>query len=203
MTREAIFKSIKAQKYKELLPDFQEEKTQAFTTLILSIISLSIFGLFAIQPTVSKITELHKQLEDDLFTEERLTEKINNLGQLYQKYNELSSDLPIVYAAIPQNPDAASLLGQLQAIGKRDNVIILKLQTSQVELSKEEEAGSKYSSFAFSLDTEGSYEQLLSFIESLAKFERIISIDAISINTSTEQEGSLGLNIRGKAYFKK
>lgn len=203
MTRASLFKSIKVQQYKELLPKFQEERTQAFTTLILSFIALSFFGFFAISPTLSKITELHKQLEDNIFTDEKLTEKINNLGMLYQKYNAITPELPVIYAAIPEKPEATTLLGQLQTISKRQEVNLTKLNTFQVELSKTDDGISKYSSFAFSLDAEGSYDQLLAFASALGKFERIISIDSITINASTNQEKSLVVNIRGKAYFKK
>lgn len=203
MNRAAFLKSIQSKKYRELLPDFQEKKTQAFTTLLLSLVALSFFGFFAINPTVSKITELHKQLEDAEFADQRLTEKINNLGILFQKYNELSADLPIVFNAIPAQPDAGLLLGQIQAISKKTNVTLLRVQSFQVELSRDEEGVSKHSSFSFSVDVDGLYDELFSFTALLANFDRIVSFDAISISTSDTHEDKLTLNIRGKAYFKK
>ena len=202
MNRGKLFTSAKIQKYKELLPNFQEEKTQAFTTLILSFVALSFFGFFAISPTISKIIELNKQLEDYQFTNQRLSEKINSLSILYQKYTTLLPDLPIIFSAIPQKPDAAFFLGKTQTVSQAHNINLRKLQTSQVELFKGSEGASKYSSFSFSLDAEGSYDQLLSFIGALAKIDRILSFDAITISASDEHKGLLVLNIRGKAYFK-
>lgn len=202
MNRATLIKSLQVEKYKELVPNFADEKTQAFTTLILSFIALSFFGFFAISPTVSKIVELNKQLEDYQFTNQRLSGKITSLGTLYQKYTALSPDLPVIYAAIPQKPDAAVLLGKIQAVVEKSNVSLRKLQSSQVELSKSDDGIDKYSSFSFSLDVQGSYDQLFSFITSLANIDRIVSFDEIAISVSDDQEGLLVLNLRGKGYFK-
>ena len=75
--------------------------------------------------------------------------------------------------------------------------------TPIVEHAKENDASLKYSSFAFAVDLEGTYEQLSQFISDIARTERILIIDTLSISAHTEKKGLLVLNIRGKAYFKR
>lgn len=57
-------------KYLQLLPNLKGEKTQKFTTLILTFFALSFFGLLAINPTISTISELNKELEDNKFVDQ-------------------------------------------------------------------------------------------------------------------------------------
>lgn len=200
-----IFRNIKNNKYFELLPDFKKEKTQRFTSIVLSLVALSFFGLFAINPTLSTIAKLKKQLADSKYVDQKLEEKINNLSVLQKKYNLIQSDLPIVLASIPKNPEVPTLLAQLQSIAKNSNIILTNLQSFQVEAEPPSTDQSKYSSFSFSISGQGSYEDITKFLSSLTKMQRVLSIDTLSINkkSSETEQGLLQFNILGKAYFKK
>jgi hypothetical protein len=59
-----IFANLYTSKYFEKLPDFKEKKIQAFITIALTLIALSFFAIFAINPTLSTIANLQKQSED-------------------------------------------------------------------------------------------------------------------------------------------
>jgi Tfp pilus assembly protein PilO len=189
-------------KYLEKLPSFKQEKTQVFTTLTLTLITLSIFGVFAISPTLSTIAQLQRRLEDSKFVHEKLNEKINNLSSLQRQYTQIEGDLPILLAGVPQAPEVPLFTGQIQALASLYNITLLRLQVFQVELAKETEGQNKFSSFAFSLDVRGSTPNFLSFVSALSNFERIVTIDTISITKGSDTTGPQ-LNIRGKVYFKK
>ena len=81
-----VFKNIKNNKYYKLLPDFKEEKTRRLSSIVFSLLALSIFGLFAINPTLSTIARLKKELSDAKFVDQQLTEKIANLSSLQEVY---------------------------------------------------------------------------------------------------------------------
>src|SRR4051794_1976618 len=92
------FENLTAAKYREylkLLPSIHDERTQLITMLIFTFVALSFFGLFAINPTLSTIVELKKELSDSQFVDQQLTNKINNLESLQQRYNLLGPDLPV------------------------------------------------------------------------------------------------------------
>ena len=197
-------KNLQKNKYLQLLPDFKEEKAKKFITLVLTLITLSFFGIFAIAPTLSTISKLQKELEDDQLVENKLKQKINNLSILQQKYADLQGSLPDVYSAIPKTPEIASFMGQIKQLAKKNNVSIISLQTFQVEAVAKGNLIKRYSSFNFNLSMEGDYENINEFLNGLTEMQRIISLDTLTIsNVYDRKKGNiLRLSIKGTAYFK-
>lgn len=183
----------------QFMPDFKEEKVQKFTTIILTLIALSFFGLFAINPTLSTITELNKELSDSNFVDKRLQEKINNLTVLQQKFSALQSTLPVIFAAVPKNPEVPLFVAQLQAVAQSSNVGIDNLQTFEVDATQT--GPQKYSTFSFALTAEGSYNDLSNFLTNLSKMQRIIGIDTISVTKKSGTTSALQLILKGKTFF--
>lgn len=198
-------KSITKQKiknrYLEIFPGLKDKNTKKFTTLILTMIALIIFGFFAINPTLSTIAHLKKELKDNKEVTEKLDQKIKNLSILQQKYSSLSDDLPKIFSSIPQTPDITTFIGQLQTLSTQENIVITRLQTFEVELPKKDT--SDYSQFTFSLGIEGSYENLLNFMTEMSDFDRIVTFDNLSIGKAAGSENVLQLDIKGKVYFKR
>lgn len=197
-----IFKNLKQSKYLELLPNLKEEKTQKFTSIVLTLIALSFFGIFAISPTISTIARLQKEVSDSNFTEEQLKQKITNLSTLGQEYQRIQQDIPYVLFAIPQDPQISTLVAQIQALSQQSNIQLNGLQTLQVEVATQNKTQKKYSAFSFSVAAEGQYENIISFIESLKNMQRITSLDTIALNKKTDQNKTIQLSIKGTAYFK-
>ena len=185
--------------YLQVLPRLKEEKVQALTTLYFTLVAISIFGFFAISPTLSTIVKLQKKLKDNQNLYEKLQEKNTNLKTLQEKYNVLEKDLIFVLSNMPAKPEVPILLAQLQGLAKLHNINVISLRANEVELTKEEE--NKYSSFAFSFGGEGSYNDILSFLTSISNFDRIVSIDTTGI-TFSEKNGNTQISLTGKAYFK-
>lgn len=196
-----IFK-IKESKYLELLPDFKKEKTQKISSIVFSLVSLSFFGLFAISPTLSTIAKLKKELADSMFVNQKLQEKISNLYSLSQKYNLIQNDIPIVLAAVPQNPQIPTLIGQIQAISSENNITLTSIQSFPVEAVSSETSGKDFSSFSFAVSGQGAYKDIINFMLSLTDIRRVISIESLSINKQNSSN-NLGFNMKGTGYFKK
>ncbi|HKC14466.1 MAG TPA: type 4a pilus biogenesis protein PilO [Patescibacteria group bacterium] len=187
-------------KYFQFLPDLKGERTQKFTTLILTFFALSFFGLFAINPTLSTIAELNKKLEDNKFIDEKLGQKIANLTALQQKYANLQPDLPIIFAAIPKSPEVPIFAALVQAIASNQNITIETLQTFPVDVNTNQNPR-QYSSFSFALTADGSYNDLSNFLSSLTSMQRIVQIDIISLTKKTGTSNSLQLTLKGKTFF--
>lgn len=194
-------KHIYTQKYIEMLPYFKEQKTRAFLNLTLTLIAVSFFGVFAISPTLSTISQLKKQLADNREVDKQLDEKITSLNLLQQQYHSIENDLPFVFAAIPQSPKVPLLLAQLNGLAAGAGVTLSSLQSQQVELTKPDEGENNYSSFLFSVEIKGAHDNIMNFVSSLISYERILTIESFSI-TKTE-ENLDQLQVSGIAYFKK
>ena len=143
-------------KYLALMPDLRQEKAKKFTTIVLTLITSIILGLFAISPTLSTIANLQKQINDDQFVDQKLQEKINDLTTLQQNYADIQNDLPVIYAAIPNSTQIPILVGEIQSIAQDSSLKLDSFQTYEVDLSKP--TSKNYSSFDFGFSGEGTYQ---------------------------------------------
>ncbi len=180
----------------------RKENTRLAITLILTFFALSFFGLFAINPTLTTIIELQKQLDDSEFTHQKLTAKITNLSNLQQKYTTLHSELQIVEEAIPKEAAATKLTGQIHTLAAESNLNVRNLRIAEVSLTSSTVPASPNGlSYVFNLEASGTYENMIALAEKLTSFNRIVTVEAISISRDTRTE-ELVLNIRGRQYFK-
>lgn len=187
-------------RYLKFLPDFKAEKARKITTLIMTLASLSFFGLFAINPTLSTIAELNKELDDMRLVDQRLSDKINNLTVLQQKYTNLQADLPIIFTSIPKDPEVPLFVAQTQAVANSASVSLESLQTFEVEVNKNPNL-KKYSSFSFALTADGNYNNLNNFLSNLSNMQRIVEVDIISLTRKTGSADLLQLTLKGKTFF--
>lgn len=198
-----LFRDVKKNKYFELLPDFKAEKTKKITMLILTLVALSFFGLFAISPTLSAIAKLQKELEDNKFIDQQLQTKINNLSTLQQKYSTIQSDLPFIYSSVPKAPETPLLLAEIQGLANQFNLKITSLQAFEAEVEKKQNDKKEYSSFMFGISIDGSYENIKNFINSIIKMQRVINVEVLSIEEKSGDTTDLQMHLRGAAFFKK
>lgn len=197
------FENLSVTKYREylkLLPNMQQETTHYFVTLVLTFGALSFFGIFAINPTLSTIFSLRKQLSDDTLVSQQLQTKIDNLSSLERQYNLLGSNLTNIYNAVPQNPEAPLLSAQISAVAQKHNLTITDYRVAEVQLASNP-ADSKVQSFVFTLQAEGNYNDMIAFSTELTALNRIITIESMEIGRST-QDNNLVLTLRGRQYFK-
>lgn len=201
-----ILKTLKKDeyhKYLELMPDFKQEKTQKYITIVLTLLASIILGVFALGPTLSTIASLQKQLEDDKFVEQKLREKINNLSLLQQKYSSIQTDLPIVYDALPKISQIPLLTAQIQAVANDSSVKVTNFQTFQAEVSHTAVSTKKFASYNFSVTVQGSYQNMTVFMDKLVSFQRIVTIENVSVTKVTGLNATdLRLAVKGNAYFK-
>lgn len=186
--------------YLQLAVRLKNKKTKAFTTLTLTLLGIMFFGFFAIQPTIATIVKLRKELSDSRTANEALSKKITDLTTLQQKYNLLQEDIPFVLRALPQTPTIPPLVGQIQALASQNDVSITTLQTFPVDISQSQQK--KEGSFGFSIEVEGSFQSISSFMNALIGFERIVTIELFSITESDQAKDLKKVSIRGQTYFK-
>jgi len=186
------------EKYLELIPDLKREKTQKYITIVLTLVTSIVLGLFAINPTFSTIANLQKQIDDSTFVQQKLQQKINNLAVLQQKYTTIQPDLPIINDAVPATTQIPLFVAQIQAIAKNTSLTLASFQTSEVNLSGP--SAGKYSSFDFTLTANGTYQNITDFLTNITKFQRAVALKDIILST---ENGALQLSLKGTVFFKK
>lgn len=191
-------------KLQSLLPRIEEQKTQSFITLSLTLIAIVIFGFFAISPTLSTISQLSKQLDDNRFVDDKLVEKIANLSKLQEQYATLQPDFSYVFNAIPKETELPQFIAQVQSLAQSSQVELVRIQTLPVEIPKN--LSTKAIVIGIGIDIGGQAPNIHDFIKQLSESQRIITIDSISIAKSSSTnllDNSVRANIKGKLYFQR
>lgn len=195
-------KDIAKIKYFPKLPYLSQERSQKFFAIVLTLLALSLFGLFAINPTISTILKLKKEVSDSEFIYKELETKIKNLSILRTQYANLQNDLPIIIDAISTVPNVHLLFAQIQGAAQKSNIKLSKLQNFEVEILKNNKApGKKYYSYSFTIVGSGPFENISEFVSTITNMRRIVNIDIFSIS-NTASQNNLDFNIRGTAFFK-
>lgn len=183
-----------------LLPRLKEKRVQMYTTLTLTLITFSIFAVFAISPTLGTITDLQKQISDSEYVNQQLQTKITALSVLQDSYTHLKNQLPAVYAGVPITPDIAIFLGQLQQIAILSNVSVERVQTLPIDLTNNSPLA-KYNAYSFAIDVDGSYDNTVLFLTNLTNFSRVVSIESLAFGKANSFATLYLLSVRGSTYF--
>ncbi len=203
-----LINTIQKYKYLHLLPNIEKEKRESFTTLTFTFLALIFFGFFAMNPTLSTIANLRKQLEDDTLVSQQLDQKITNLGILQGKYAQIQNDIPVVFRAIPEKSSVPFFTGQLQAIANTTGVSLTKMQVSSVEIANTTPQATPTTTVPtvdFSISAQGSHANIINFLQTLATFDRLVLFNNFSLSSSTEKQtdGTYAeqLDLSGTFYY--
>lgn len=201
----SLLKNPEVAKYLQHIPDFKQKKTQDITTIVLTLIALSLFGIFAINPTVSTITELRRELVDNESVVESMSTKIRSLNTLQTEYNTISPDLPLLEAALPAQPQAPALTGQLQALGEQNGVQVIRIQVETIPLigkgKDQKPSPTGDYSYGFSVTVHGTESQIDTFLTAVTNFDRIITLQQITLSAIPDQTDKWQLFLKGQAYY--
>jgi len=187
--------------YKDLVPYLKKEQSQKYLFITLSICASIFFLIFAINPTLSTIANLKKQINDATFIEEKLSQKVKNLSSLSQEYQTIQEDIPYVLDAIPQSPKVPTLVGQIRALGEQSSVQITNIEILPVALTSNNPSSN--ANFAFSVVGNSSFLNTQTFLKNLTNMQRVLSISSIQISKNSELEDQVDFVFKGSAYFKK
>jgi len=185
-----------------LIPALKEKRTQQFSTIAFSIATISFFAIVAINPTLSTITDLQRQISDNSFVNDQMQKKISNITNLQTEYSNLQHQLDPVFAAVPTNPALDIFTGQLHTLATSKGVILNRVQTLPVDLSQVTLTTSKYLSYAFSVEIQGTLQNIYSFINALGNFNRLLTFDEVTINRTGIIDNTFRLSVRGNVFFK-
>lgn len=183
---------------------YKKKKVRVYTEIVLSLLTVSFFLVFAIKPTLTTIAGLMKTIEDQKLVSKTLAEKINALGLAQTEYNLLTNDIYLIDEALPKDSQISLLVKQLEVLARRSGITIETIRFDQVYLkgtpqTKEKETSQ---SVGFSFAASGEYQNLKLFLKSLSSLRRIILVDSFAFKTGkTEELPSLSLSLNGKAYF--
>lgn len=209
--------------YQSLEPLIAKTSSKAYTTVVFSFLAVSLFGWYAIRPTLQTILYLQREIADKTVLNKQMEDKISALIEAQAYYQEIEPLLPAVDQALPIRPDGVPIAIQLRNLASYSGVLITTLQIPTIPLlgadPQENKAPNgtvppiKESPFTVSISVQGGYAQIRSFLDGIINMRRIMSIYGITLSPSTlegEESGSqsavlrsrlLQLTIRMKTFY--
>ncbi len=174
---------------------------RAFLEIVLSIIVVIIFSLFAIKPTALTIINLVKQIKAEKQTIADLNQKIDALTKAGSLLSQNSTKLKDIGIAVSSAPSPDIFAKQIQGLSSKDGVNLSGLSINEVVLigtpkisrsSKDlKPLPEKANEMEFSIRINGSYTNINSFLKDLENLMVVNTIDTFTINSSVNDSGRI------------
>lgn len=193
----------------------KNRKTQAYVMVVLSLLTISFFGFFAVRPTLRTISQLERQIQDRSDLNDQLDKKINALIQAQESYQAIEPQLPLLYSLLPEQPEFPLLLRHLETLAQTNEATISSIQFEPIVLlgekptaTGEDDKATKNTASVtiplyFTLAVNGDYTHLIAFLTQLTQLDRIVTIQSVQFTGGKGGTGvaSLGLGVGSSAFY--
>ncbi len=204
-----------AAKYKE------RADLRAYLEIFLSLITVSIFSIFALRPTLLTIASLIKEIETKNQTLEKMQTKIENLSKAQTLFDRERSKINILFTSIPDQPYPDVYARQIEGLSKKYGLEIIKITAGEAiilgkdskEVDKDVNSqdlkapASNFKELPVSANYLAKVNQTLSLLNTISDFEKLrrpVKINSIKIKTLALEENTKMLELSIEAtlpYF--
>lgn len=195
-------------RYYQIVSDIQKRpNTHLYTTVAFTFLAISLFAWYAIRPTLQTILYLKREIGDKSEVNQKMEEKIASLIEGQSNLAQVEPGLSLLSEAIPQTPDAISLLNQLHSLAAEAGASISSARVSDVSVTGEE--ASRTGEISLTVTLAGAFEQLLAFVNGMIDMRRIVTIDSLNFTPNAGGSGQesttkpLQLIIKLRSYYQK
>ncbi len=179
--------------YHSLEPLLAKPKTQMYSTVIFIFLVVSLFGWYAVKPTVQTILYLRREIIDKKAVNQKMDEKIEALIKAQSLIDSTGNRLTFIDDAMPTNPNAIDVVRQLRDLANGAGASISAIQVSSVPVlpSATASASKSYAikqiDVSVTMSIEGTYDKLSKFLQNIIAMRRIITIESITFTPNKTQ----------------
>ncbi len=168
-------------------------------------VGLSILLFFVvIYPGIKQVPELEKNLTTQKLLRDQLNDKNEKLHRFVDFQAVLDENSALVNQVIPDEQNVPGLLDQLNEISEESGMELTKLSYSVADTSlRDEDTVTPYSAVLVSLGAEGTYNQMVTFMESVEKASRAVNISNFRFSETSDDAERLSITfILNAPYLK-
>lgn len=208
--------------YQSLEPILKKASSRTYTSVIFSFLAVSLFGWYAVRPTIQTILYLRREIADNIVISKQMEDKISALIEAQAYYQEVEPILPYVDQALPANPDAVPVVIQLRNLASVSGVLLTSLQPAATPLLGQDPAksqktitsplvSSKQQTYDLTVSVQGPFENIRSYLSGIINMRRVVTITGMTMSpVRGEQSGSpsatlsndaIQLALRLKTYY--
>lgn len=172
-----------------------------FLEILLSLTTISFFGIFALRPTLLTISQLIVDIKFKKETVSKMDTKIKNLETAQQILDKETFRLSLLSSSVFDTPRPEIFARQVEGLSSKNFVNILGITVGDVAILgkiKAVKASTELKPLPedalgvdFSTSATGSYQQLYSFLQDIENLRIPLKIDSYSITSSKVNEQTL------------
>ncbi len=154
---------------------------RAYLEIFLTLITISLFGIFAIRPTMITIGRLLQEIKLKESTLATMNKKIADLNAAKDLYTKESEKIKLIEEAIPRSPQPDLIALQIEGLARENNVNIKSLGIEDTKIlgtPTPEDDGV----LTLTLNLSGEYQGLISFAKGMEDLRRPIMYDGLSLS---------------------
>jgi len=192
--------------YLSLDPLLNKPANRAYTAVIFSFLAVSLFGWYAIKPTMQTIFTLKREIIDRTEIDKKMENKISALIEAQAAYENIQDIIPMLSQALPMDSEPIRAIAQLRSLSEASGVAITGLSVPPVPLKNEMVTSKtptkgKVTSIPVTLSVAGTYKDIKTFLIGITNLRRITQITGTSFTLKNEPSpgatGSAALAVTG------
>lgn len=189
--------------YTYIRPVLRNPKIQTYSGFVFSIVTITIFTIFAIRPTLRTIVGLQKSINEQKTVLENLKVKAQNISQGKTNYDNLPSSVKLkLDSLIPQKLELSNLTNNLSDIASLKQASISSMQFQAISVKPSPGGPIKKPTLrelGFSFILQGRYPDLIEVLNNLLNSDRLLTLD--SVNIAKLETGGVSMNVTAKTYI--
>lgn len=165
--------------------------------LVITIVVVMFFALFAIRPTLLTMSDLIKEIDDKKTLDKALDQKIAALSTGQSEYLALEERLSLLDQALPTDPNVLEALSIIEKIASDRQVPITSVGVPELPdhltkpITSEEESAVvpiERQNLIFKVTVASDYLTIQQLIKDFQSSRRLMVVDAIEYNVNEDQE---------------
>lgn len=175
-----------------LMDFYQKPVARVSIELILSVIVVIFFALFAIRPTLITMADLVKEIADKKEINKQMNLKLASLASAQEQYELHQSQFYLLEEAISRQLDIIKSLKKIEKIAGEGQLVIDQMSVQKVPTMVETELlsgnfGDYQREFlAVNISVIGSYMQIREFVEKIMDLRQVMIVDQVIVEKMTE-----------------
>lgn len=189
--------------------DRYKERTDVkiYLEILLSLVTISVFSVFALRPTILTIAELIKEIEAKEELVAKLDNKIDTITKAQILYDRGRENIQLLKKAIPASPETDTLTYQLEGLVERNNLQaqVMSIGETTILGAANTNQDNSDSSIPFNIRLSGEYPTFYQFLDDIEKLSKPIRLQSTSIFSTEDKktgERRLILTLKGQTPYK-
>lgn len=173
-----------------LVKFYQKPVAKVSLELFLSIFAILFFTIFAIRPTLIRMSALLKEIESKSELNDQLKQKITALTTAQAEYLRLEPQMHLIDESLPEGFNLLYTIKLIEKVASNQEVAIMGFSIPRIPTEKILRSGlsSEVAYLELDIRLDGNYEAVRKFTDELLQLRRSFILQSVSFTVSSDYQ---------------